>query len=36
MEQINLILNNIISKQESFLIIDQEYKYELWQLEQAF
>ena len=34
MEQINLVLNNIISKQESFFsITDQEYKYDLWELE---
>lgn len=34
MEQINLVLDNIISKQESFFsITDQEYKYDLWELE---
>ena len=34
MEQINLVLNNITSKQESFFsITDQEYKYDLWELE---
>jgi len=33
MEQINLALNNIISKQEKFFSITaQEYKYDLWQL----
>jgi len=34
MEQINLALDNIISRQESFFsITDQGYKYDLWQLE---